>query len=530
MVHFLEPGQRYDPDKHAPASTGGGGILDAGNYEGTQFLVTPMIAGFTTLADWLGAARSTAPAPPPRAEERMYVRPPSAPAAMTAERAELASTFRDVTPRPPVGAPARDTGEFTAMFGGGAPAAGFNPVVSPPPPVAPPPAAVAPPPPAAQQDLGEFTEMFGEGSVGGSGFSSTPAVPAPSFAMPPAPPPMPPGPFADSKGEFTMMFQTPPAASLPSAPRSPAAPANASGEFTMMFGDGGPSAPTPVPPQPAAPSYLPPRHTPAASPDSGFAARFLPPDQGGLPPAPPELNKPGAFAAPPAPPLGIGEFTEMFGGGARTPAAPAPPQPYSPPTPQQHQPAFAYTPPAVPQTPAANHSFDGATQVFRGPMPSAPVASPLPATPAGPGEFTMVMRGGGAPAPGGGMALPPAPPQAPAPPAAPSAGGGGFPAVPDFQAPQFQKPQMSAPSVTGPSVSAAGITPPSMQAPHFTPPSMSAPQMQMPPMQLPPPAAPAAPPPAAAAAGSGFPPILIAVVSCLGTIAVLAILYVLLKR
>ena len=102
-----------------------------------------------------------------------------------------------------------------------------------------------------------------------------------------------------------------------------------------------------------------------------------------------------------------------------------------------------------------------------------------------------------------------------------SAAGPAFPGI-NMQAPTFRAPQISAPSVTGPSVSANGIVAPSFEAPQLYAPSIGAPRLDM---QMPSGAG-------AGAAGRGgtFSPILAAVLACVGTVALLAIVYVLTKR
>ena len=339
-------------------------------------------------------------------------------------------------------------------------------------------------------------------------------------------------------GEFTAMFggsvspqapraepATQPTAAAPATPKLPNPPVVDPGGFTGLFG--APVAPTAPAPLPAQPTYRrveppplpapPPPVSAAPTRADEFARMFLPEDRGPLPPAPIELARPVPPPAPPAPSQ-AGEFTMLFSGqaGPGAVAAPAPVrQPQLPPNqPSQMMPSSPVRP--IPQPmpsalPAPPHdSFEGATQVFQGPgagARNAPQQS-MPMSPSGPGEFTMIMRG----APGG------APPASafPAAPAAP-------PPSPGLTLPGFKPPKVTAPSMTGPAISGSGITPPTFHAPNVQAPSLAAPPITMPAM-------PTSAPPVAPAAGAGFSPILAAVLACLGTVALLAIVYVLIKR
>ena len=529
MLHFLEAGQHYQPagEQTAAAVDARSQILDAGASDGTQFLVTYPVADFTLLHNWLDtvAPARTAAAPPAQAASAIqsaYVLPAPAPLAPAApagageftqmfgsERgrppapttspgggASMVAGFQDVSPRPATN-PGRDSGSFTARFGNmGSPA----------------PAAVPPPPPAAPaapSGAGEFTQMFARPPA------PVPSAPPAAFPARPAAAPM---PAARDSSESRMMFRVPPAVGLPPAapppPTPPPAPGAGAGEFTLMFQNPG------VPSPPAGD-----RHAGAAM-DREFAQEFLGNDRGGLPPAPSELARPG-LAPKPVTAVPAGEFTMMFNGGSSAPAASAPPAP-PPQSPPRYDPGAAAAPP--PASAAGHGVFEGATQVFS--APSSPYAAPRPmqGAPAGPGEFTMVMQGGV----GGGGGSPDFPPPPPPPPAPGGGAGGSMPGLsvqaPAIHKPQVSMPSLSAPSMTGPSVSANGITPPSMQAPHLSAPAISAPSISAPRLDARMPDRAAAGGAGSSSSSSGIPPLLIALLSCLATVAVLAIVYVLLKK
>jgi hypothetical protein len=509
MVHFLGNGQRYEPrpvsDASSSPSDARAQVLDAGTYEGTQFLVTYPVEDFKSLSEWLETVapvrRSTVltSSTPSRGVPIPSPPPPSAPI----KRTELAAAFQDVSPRgpattsglskPDTSSGTRQTGGFTARFGGGLPEPPDPrqqlqiPRQAPPPP---------PPAPSTAQSTGSFTAIFGRPGNPAPLPAPAPASPAPSPALP-----------------------------APST-RLPASNTD-SGSFSKMFGQ---QAPPPLPP----PRASSPQSTSPSSTD--FNQMFLPPERGNtLPPAPIELGR----QRPPSGPASreVGGFTEMFGGGvpSSAPTDPMMPPPQQAPPPQYSMRPAAPPPPLPPlppkmQPPSTQSAFDGATQVFSGPPLAARNApAPAPVMPSGPSEFTLIHGGGqgvgNVPFPAVAAPQPQAPP--------PAAGGGGW--MPDLpganvRPPVFNAPQVSAPSMSGPGISAAGITPPTVRAPQFSAPSMSAPQLdvRMPQMQLP---AMQAPPPVAvpAAGGSTFSPVIAALLSCIGTVAVLAIVYVLVK-
>ncbi|MCU0245556.1 MAG: hypothetical protein MUC42_03220 [Bryobacter sp.] len=208
----------------------------------------------------------------------------------------------------------------------------------------------------------------------------------------PAPPPP-----QQAAGEFTRMF-SPTAPEEKAAPE--AAPAPPPGEFTRLFTAASPPPPT-LPEKPA-PGLIavPPSPPPPASERSGEFTRFF-----GSPyaahPLPVEQLERGTVAPPPPPPAekpfqGPSDFTIQFG--SQKSGAPAAPPP-------------AHSPLDAP-----------ATGLFARPEYAAPEPL-LPAeTPAGPSEFTRVIRGfdpqagdaplsgatQSAPPPGGAVAPPPA--------------------------------------------------------------------------------------------------------------------------
>ena len=488
MVHFLNPGQRYESK---PVTDAGPAppewraqVLDAGTYEGTQFLVTYPMEDFAAFSAWL---KSVAPV------KRSSVSPPGAfgrasgpSSSITAQvrRPEIAAGFTDVSPRVPASAnsefpkpaaagastsPVQETGGFTARFSaaGGAPA-----------PPTPAPAWASPPPaPSGKSGSSEFSAMFK--AQGGS----TPPPPTPAF-VPPAPSRMP--------------------SSVPDT-----------GSFAKMFG---PSAG--APPPPVASGTAPPSQ-------HDFSQKFLPEDRNKLPPAPLELGRP---AAAPSSPSSAGEFTMLFKGIGGSPnlAPPAATDPIMPqPVPAARNRPVAPPPFAAPQPepPRGDSSFEGATQLFHGPsQPARSAPAPFPLAPSGPSEFTMIVRGGGQSGSPGNLPQAAAMPGVPPPPS--SAAGPAFPGI-NMQAPTFRAPQISAPSVTGPSVSANGIVAPSFQAPQLYAPSLGAPRLDM---QMPSAGAAAAGAAGATGRGGTFSPILAAVLACVGTVALLAIVYVLTKR
>src|ERR1035438_9400997 len=143
---------------------------------------------------------------------------------------------------PPAAAKPQEPGEFTRMFqappaarpeAGPAPPKGgeFTEFFKAPPggmPLGPqfpsasqfPQAPQAPAPPPPQQELGEYTRMFGPGALSGA----PPSVPAPP---PAAPAPASPASYGPGGGA-TQAFRTPPAYTPPAAPQGPS-------EYTLMM-------------------------------------------------------------------------------------------------------------------------------------------------------------------------------------------------------------------------------------------------------------------------------------------------------
>jgi hypothetical protein len=196
MVHFLGNGQRYEPRPVSEASSSSptdarAQVLDAGTYEGTQFLVTYPVEDFKSLSEWLETVapvrRSTVltastpsrgvpiPAPPP----------PQVPV----KRTELAAAFQDVSPRgpsttsglskPDTSSGTKQTGGFTARFGGGLPEPPDPrqqlqiPRQSPP-----------PPPPAPTPDCAKYWELWQFSWTWEHGANAAPGASAPAPRLP----------------------------------------------------------------------------------------------------------------------------------------------------------------------------------------------------------------------------------------------------------------------------------------------------------------------------------------------------------
>jgi hypothetical protein len=138
MVHFLGNGQRYEPRPVSEASSSSptdarAQVLDAGTYEGTQFLVTYPVEDFKSLSEWLETVapvrRSTVLTASTPSRGVPIAAPPPPP--VPVKRTELAAAFQDVSPRgpsttsglskPDTSSGTKQTGGFTARFGGGLP-------------------------------------------------------------------------------------------------------------------------------------------------------------------------------------------------------------------------------------------------------------------------------------------------------------------------------------------------------------------------------------------------------------------------
>ena len=295
-------------------------LIEIGNNQGTPYVVTQPLSGFSELKKRALQLKSPAEAPATSKKEdfskvgmwhvpQTLSAPPGTRQPPDAGGTEL-KPLQQPKDKPVVAAPSpqpESGGEFTRMFQAPAPPLGEPPVRIPEAPAGPP-----QPPPAA----GEFTRMFqapapplGEPPV------RTPEAPAEPSQPPPA------------AGEFTRMFQAPAAPSGEPAGRTPKVPEPAGvpprseksepGEFTRFFQ----SAPTtaPVPPIPQKPET------------QGQFTRIF--GAGGRPDTPPATSprlfesapastesrqRPKREASVPAPPQAFntpaGEFTRVFGG------------------------------------------------------------------------------------------------------------------------------------------------------------------------------------------------------------------------
>ncbi|WP_321476561.1 hypothetical protein [uncultured Paludibaculum sp.] len=294
------------------------------------YVVTAFDEKFTSLQEWISGKQNPVADEAPPAPAPAPVQPPPIPAA---------------APTPPAKA---EPGEFTRMF-----------MVSPPQPPAPQPAQdpvaaefarlfegtpTAPPappqpagPPPSGQGPGQFTQMFG-GSV------EQPVSPAP---QPPFQPQPPPPPAVPQPQQYRPMVNE--------TPRPPVAQP--------------PAYHPPVPPSPLQPPPPPPRST-----DGDFTKLFGSPL--GASPLPVEDIERGVVAPPPSGPAsrpfsGPGQFTIQFGKESN-----GAPDQGNPPPPPAHSPLQG-----------------GATGLFSGSDRPAAPPSAQAAQPAGPSEFTRVLRG-----------------------------------------------------------------------------------------------------------------------------------------
>lgn len=350
-------------------------LLDAGDHEGTSYLVTVPIDGFTTLQAWLGEPGGgagstvtmevprpkTAPPPQSAALETPGLKTGPPPVTLETPRPRTASPPVTETSRPKTGSPPQPSaGDFTQVFGSA-------------------PAPPAEPAPAERPaEAGSFTQMFGSPPV-----SAPPAKAPPGKAPPPGAPPV-------STGTFPGASHAPPAADGPAD----------GGSFTQFFnqpGGGAPPAPRPHAP-PAPMPYAPPAASPPP-PRTGDAGEFTqffevphPPARPAPPSAPPPASQRTADR-------GASEFTDFF----RAPdaALPLPPPSRLDPPP----------PPRRPSAPTVD-PLGGATEFFHAPSPPrAPTAQDVPSMPvaSGPSDFTMMLGGRGsaaAPPPHGSPAPP----------------------------------------------------------------------------------------------------------------------------
>ena len=310
-----------------------GQILEISDYKGMPYAVTEVLPDFRTLREWLEAERQ--PEPPPVGS------PPSGSDPLTTDLFARAGkwTVPPVGPKPapretpvppvsglPPGPPEKQPGEFTMLFRAAVPSQEPAPgpvkeVVG------------QPPKPAAEPEPDEFDRLFqtpvppvgaserpletpGGGASGTrpealsefsrlfrvAGPGSRPAEPLPE--QPPEPPVAHPKP-----GEFTGLFQAAGPASPPGGPQlpQPSVTGGEPGSFTRLFQSAGPEAP-------------PSGRLPGAEPSAGQApGEFTELLRAAAQSATPFLGPPAG--APPqgtqAPPASRGEFTQMFGPGAR---------------------------------------------------------------------------------------------------------------------------------------------------------------------------------------------------------------------
>lgn len=380
-------------------------VLDAGEYEGTSYLVTAPIAGFTTLRGWFGGLAGAAGSAPPQLGQTARLTTPARGAgkdaaseftdffgAVPAAAASGSPAAAPAAPKPVEGSgSAGDSISFTQLFQQQAP----------PSPVPPPAQSSRPTPPnftpapVGTSAVTSFSDLL-KGQSSGGGPAPRPASP------PPAPAPSVRTPSGTS---FTEIFrQTPggiPAATPPGGRSTPGG-GNGAGEFTQFFQL--PEQPS-RPPQPMTPP--PPNPAPAPQP---FPVVSKPREQGG-----------------------VGEFTEFFRGPDAASPFPGsvqrdlPPQPFPASAPPITGPRQA---PPLPPPPSAPPG--GATEFFRVPPPAGP-ATPASQPPASGGgglsEFTLIMGGGGNVSGGAkpGMGSTPSSPTPAAPPA--------WPAFPPVSAP-----------------------------------------------------------------------------------------------
>lgn len=328
-----------------------GAVIEVQEGAEPPYVVTAFDEQFTSLDQWIHA--------------QLY--PGEAPAAVAEPMP---------TPPPlPTAAPKAEPGEFTRLFQG-------SPLQS-----APQPSPVKAEPAPAKAEPGEFTKLFDNPPAQPA--ASVPAwsePPKPQAYPPPAPmtPPQPvvAPPAAHTPGEFTRMFGGPAAPPAPPAsqphfqPQPPIPAAIPQPQYRPLANE----APRPAAAQPplyqppAQPSPLQPPPAAPRSADGDFAKFFGSPL--GANPLPVEEIERGKVAPPPSDPAsrpfsGPSDFTIQFG--REQPGGLSPDQPPSPPA---HSPLQA-----------------GATGLFsmsdrQGTMPQAQAARP-----AGPSEFTRVLRG-----------------------------------------------------------------------------------------------------------------------------------------
>ena len=260
-------------------------LIEIGNNQGTPYVVTQPLSGFSELKKRALQLKSPAEAPATSKKEdfskvgmwhvpQTLSAPPGTRQPPDAGGTEL-KPLQQPNDKPVIAAPSpqpESGGEFTRMFQAPAPPLGEPPVRIPEAPAEP-----SQPPPAA----GEFTRMFqAPAAPSGEPAGRTPKVPEPAG--------VPPRSEKSEPGEFTRFFQSAPTtAPVPPIPQKP----ETQGQFTRIFGAGGrPDTP------PATSTRL------FESAPASTESRQRPKREASVPAPPQAFNTPA------------GEFTRVFGG------------------------------------------------------------------------------------------------------------------------------------------------------------------------------------------------------------------------
>jgi hypothetical protein len=364
-------------------------LIETGKNRETPYVVTQPISGFAELNAKVIKLKASTPVKPghkqngfakagvwhvPQGQKESSDKPSAS--ATTPSKPDLAETIVAAPPAP---------GGFTQMFQTPAAPMGEPTVKAVPPPVPLPKQPVAPPPESVP---GGFTSMF-QAPVSPAGEPTVKSVPppAPPPKQPVAPPPEP------VPGGFTSMFQAPvsPAGEPTAKAVPPPAPEPVPGEFTRIFQ--APAAPMGEPTQkstvsPASPKQ--PAPPPAQKTGPGEFTRFF-------------QSSPAPSGTVPIPkqPAGQGQFAQVFGGGASSPAPHGSAgqftrifeSPASAPTQQPPRLNAPATPPPAYVPPAGEF-----TRVFGGPSEGILVPPPAETLPqAAPGEYTRMFSAQPAP-------------------------------------------------------------------------------------------------------------------------------------